>query len=166
MSFLQVRDWDHFQHYKDRNPPWIKFYTALLDDYEFSILPELTQLALVRIWLLAARQNNRLRNDPVWIQHRAGLLTPPDLSALVAGGWLEPLGTPARKSAGKSAGKSAPECVPLERDRDRKKERKKDDQPLASPEDKLPEIRPLKLVDDTDPEFQQKVREAEEFLSA
>ena len=35
---FSVKNWDEFQHYKDRNPPWIKLHNHLLDDYEFEML--------------------------------------------------------------------------------------------------------------------------------
>src|SRR5690606_19747530 len=34
-GYLTVKNFERFQHYKDRNPPWIKLYNDLLDDYEF-----------------------------------------------------------------------------------------------------------------------------------
>lgn len=89
-QWLQIRNWSRFQHYKSRNPPWIKVYTALLDDFEFHALPEATQLALIYLWLLAARQDNRIPNDPDWLRERLGMRQPPDVGALIAGGWLEP----------------------------------------------------------------------------
>lgn len=39
-GFLRVKNFDRFQHYKDRTPPWIKLYNDLLDDYDFSCLPD------------------------------------------------------------------------------------------------------------------------------
>lgn len=29
-THFKVRNWEQFQHYKDRNPPWIKLHFALL----------------------------------------------------------------------------------------------------------------------------------------
>jgi hypothetical protein len=35
VTYLIVRNWDKFQHYKDRNPPWIKNNTELPDEDEY-----------------------------------------------------------------------------------------------------------------------------------
>ena len=39
-GYFSVRNWDEFQHYKDRDPTWIKLYNRLLDDYAFGLLPD------------------------------------------------------------------------------------------------------------------------------
>ena len=39
--YLRVRNFEQFQHYKERNPIWIKLYCSLLDDYEFAQLPDM-----------------------------------------------------------------------------------------------------------------------------
>jgi len=38
MQFLAVKNFERFQHYKDRNPPWIKLHAAVLDDYEGNVV--------------------------------------------------------------------------------------------------------------------------------
>ncbi|HTE46505.1 MAG TPA: hypothetical protein VK636_14735 [Gemmatimonadaceae bacterium] len=68
MKFLAVRNYDKFQHYRDRNPPWIKLYTALLDDYAFLQLPDRLQIQLVLIWLLASRHDNRIPYDELYVR--------------------------------------------------------------------------------------------------
>ena len=30
---LHIKNWGEFQHYKKRNPPWIKLHKKLLDDF-------------------------------------------------------------------------------------------------------------------------------------
>ena len=32
---LRILNWEKFQHYKVRRPPWIKLHHSLLDDYAF-----------------------------------------------------------------------------------------------------------------------------------
>jgi len=55
MTYLKVKDWDSFQHYKDRNPPWIKLSTDTFQDYEFSRLQDASKLLAICIWTLASR---------------------------------------------------------------------------------------------------------------
>ena len=65
MDYLRVKNFDQFQHYKDRNPPWIKLYTTTADDYLFSSLPDATKAHLILIWLLASKTGNKLPNARV-----------------------------------------------------------------------------------------------------
>lgn len=82
MKHFRVRNWDKFQHYKDRNPPWIKLHTELLDNYEFSQLHDASKLLAFCILLLAARSDNKIPHDPAWIQSRANLKQEPNLQPL------------------------------------------------------------------------------------
>jgi len=70
MAYLAVRNWSNFQHYKDRNPLWIKLYTGLLDDYDFAQLGDGQKAQLILIWLLASKTDGVLPNDPAWIKRR------------------------------------------------------------------------------------------------
>lgn len=51
---LRVKNWDEFQHYKDRCPPWIKLHKNLLDDYEFHCLPVASRALAPCLWLIAS----------------------------------------------------------------------------------------------------------------
>jgi hypothetical protein len=51
---LTPKNWERFQHYKDRAPPWIKLHRGLLDDYKFHCLPVASRALAPCIWLLAA----------------------------------------------------------------------------------------------------------------
>jgi hypothetical protein len=53
---LQPKDWDSFQHYKDRSPAWIKLHKKLLDNYEFHCLPVASRALAPMLWLLASEQ--------------------------------------------------------------------------------------------------------------
>lgn len=65
--YLRVRSWEKYQHYKDRRPPWIKYHVELLDDYSLTHLPYATQLLFDRLLLLAARTDNNIPRDHLWI---------------------------------------------------------------------------------------------------
>ncbi len=54
MTSLKVKDWAHFQHFKDRRPPWIKLYRDLLDDPDWHDLDGESAKNLVMLWLLAS----------------------------------------------------------------------------------------------------------------
>ena len=87
-SHIEVKNFEKFQHYKDRMPPWIKLYNELLDDYEFSRLQDASKLHLVMIWLLASRYENRIPNDAVWIARRINATEPVKLDCLVKAGFI------------------------------------------------------------------------------
>ena len=53
-EWIEIVDWNRFQHYTDRRPVWIKVYTELLDDEDFLSLPESTRSLLFHLWLLYA----------------------------------------------------------------------------------------------------------------
>jgi hypothetical protein len=57
---IKVKDWNKFQHFKDRKPPWIKLYRDLLDDLEWHELDPLAAKALVAIWLIASENDGEL----------------------------------------------------------------------------------------------------------
>jgi hypothetical protein len=88
MSFFAVRNWEEFQHYKDRDPTWIKLYNRLLDDYAFGHLPDARKWHLIGIFLLASRHNNRVPKDPHWVARKIGAHLPVDLALLERAGFL------------------------------------------------------------------------------
>jgi len=86
---LRVRNWERFQHYHKRNPPWIRLYNEILDNYEFSRLQDASKWHAVGIWLLASRFDNRIPDDPKWIATRINATTVVDLDSLISAGFLE-----------------------------------------------------------------------------
>ena len=53
-GILRVKNWGQFQHYKSRNPPWIKLHRNILDNYEFSCLPVASKALAPLLWVLAS----------------------------------------------------------------------------------------------------------------
>lgn len=87
---LRVKNWETFQHYKNRNPPWIKLHRSLLTDYEFACLQDASKLHLVLIWLLASQTNNEIPADARYLQRMLHLDQEPNLNELIKHGFLEP----------------------------------------------------------------------------
>src|SRR5262249_51283737 len=124
---FHVKNFERFQHYKDRAPPWIKLYNELLDDYEFSCLQDASKLHLILIWLLASRSDNNLPYDPAWLARRINASEPVDLDALVSAGFIvvdQPL-----QSVEQVASKTLADCKQVARP-ERERETEKD---AASP---------------------------------
>ena len=73
-NFLTIRNWSKFQHYKDRNPPWIKLSTSTFQNYEFSCLQDASKLLAVCIWTLASRSSDgSVPADFDWIKTQSCL---------------------------------------------------------------------------------------------
>jgi hypothetical protein len=67
MKTLRVKDWERFQHYKNRRPPWIKLYDDMLEDEELLAMPKEARLLYCLLLLVAARKDNRFPNDANWL---------------------------------------------------------------------------------------------------
>ncbi len=85
---FHVKDFEKFQHYKDRAPPWIKLYNEILDSYQFSKLPDNSRFHLIAIMLLASRSGNSIPYDPVWVSGRINSTTIVDLNLLIDLGFI------------------------------------------------------------------------------
>jgi hypothetical protein len=51
---ITPKNWDKFQHYKTRNPPWIKLHKELLDDFDWWRLPVASRALAPCIWMYAS----------------------------------------------------------------------------------------------------------------
>ena len=60
-DWIVIPRWDEFQHYKDRNPPWIKVYTRLLQDPDYRDLTPAERGLLHGLWLAYAQAAGQLR---------------------------------------------------------------------------------------------------------
>lgn len=68
---IRVKNWEQFQHYKERTPPWIKLHKSLLDDYKFHCLPVASRALAPCIWLLASESDDgSVAHDPEMIAFR------------------------------------------------------------------------------------------------
>lgn len=54
MKYLKAHNWEKFQHFKDRRPPWIKLYRDILDDYNYHCLPIESKAIAPLLWLMAS----------------------------------------------------------------------------------------------------------------
>lgn len=89
-QFIWIADWDRFQHYSRRNPPWIKNYVELLHDAEYLSLTCHRRGLLHGLWLMFAGFRRRLPCDLRLINSRLGAAVKmPDLEALCDAGFLE-----------------------------------------------------------------------------
>ena len=89
MKYIRVKNWDDFQHYKDRNPPWIKLHQNLITSMAWVMSDDVQRAYLVGIMLLAAKTDNCIENDPPYIQRVLHMHSPFDPAWLIECGFCE-----------------------------------------------------------------------------
>ena len=73
---LRPKNWSEYQHYKDRNPPWIKLHRDLLNDRDFMCLPIASKAIAPLLWLLASEaKNGEFNADVVELAFRLRMTT-------------------------------------------------------------------------------------------
>ncbi len=73
-GYIYVRNWDRFQHYKNRRPAWIKLHLDLQNNQEYLALTPSDRLLLQQVWMSAAEfGNGRVRADQSALRARANL---------------------------------------------------------------------------------------------
>jgi len=84
---LSIKNWNTFQHYAKRNPPWIKLHRAILDDYAFCSLPDVSKGHLILLWLFASQNNGMVPYDVPFLERKL-FVTGLDLDRLIEAGFL------------------------------------------------------------------------------
>lgn len=84
-----ISNWDDFQHYKNRDVPWIKSYTRLMAKDEYLELSFHLRGILHSLWLEYAASNRQLRDSTVALTRRLGQrVTMRDLETLNHAGFI------------------------------------------------------------------------------
>lgn len=95
MKYL-VKNWDHFQHYRDRNPPWIKLHFDILASADWVTLDDTSRVLAIACMLIASRsKENRGEIDGsdaglAYLKRVAYLNKTPNLKPLILSGFLVP----------------------------------------------------------------------------
>lgn len=88
--WIVIRNWNKFQHYRDRRPPWIKHYLELLADPNYLRLTLAQRGLLAGVWLMYAESRASVMLDTSWLRARLnGRVTMRDLEALNHAGFIE-----------------------------------------------------------------------------
>ena len=141
MSELRIKNWDKFQHFKDRRPPWIKLYRDLLDDMEWHELDPVAAKALVMIWVIASEADGELPElKKLAFRLR---MTVKELERVVSqlGHWVE--------QSDISAISERYQSDPLERETEEEKETEREEEaepPARAPRKQSTNLEPLDLV--------------------
>src|SRR3990167_5401921 len=84
-----VRNWRKFQHYKNRNPPWIKLHFELFSSKDWVTLDDASRVLAVACMLIASRNDGYVPNRPSYIRRVAYLNRQPNFKPLIDCGFLE-----------------------------------------------------------------------------
>jgi len=89
MERIRITNWEEFQHYKDRDPPWIKLHNHLLINYEFRCLQDASKLLLILLWLVRSRLEGDIPADPTYLKEMTGYKAKINLKPLLDKGLIE-----------------------------------------------------------------------------
>ena len=88
----KVKNWTMFQHYRDRNPPWIKLHFSLLSSHDWVMLDDASRVLAISIMLIASRNGGEIDGSDAgldYLQRVAYLKRKPSLKPLIDCGFLE-----------------------------------------------------------------------------
>lgn len=88
----KVRNWEHFQHYKDRNPPWVKLHFSLLTSQDWVMLDDASRVLAIACMLVASRNEGNVdcsQKGLAYLKRVAYLNSDPDVKPLIECGFLE-----------------------------------------------------------------------------
>jgi len=86
---FRVKNFERFQHYKDRKPPWVKLYRDLWLDCDFLDLSPASKLLFIGFTTLASVTNNRIPDKRGWISAQLGIsCADKELNPLIDAGFL------------------------------------------------------------------------------
>jgi hypothetical protein len=87
--FISLVNWEKLQHYKDRNPPWIKLHQEVLTSRMWVTGDDASRSLAIACMLLASRTGNKIPLDPGYIKRVAYLNQEPDFTPLVEAQFLQ-----------------------------------------------------------------------------
>jgi len=73
MSHYRVRNWASFQHYRHRDPPWIKLHFSILSSPDWVMLDDAGRVLAVACMLIASRNKGLVPNNPDYLRRVAYL---------------------------------------------------------------------------------------------
>lgn len=81
MQYIDIVNWEKYQHYKNRRPPWIKLLTEIIDEFDrqgkpkkFYGLPDTAKLTFVGLLCLRSRYELYIPYpDDKWLKYNIGV---------------------------------------------------------------------------------------------
>ena len=91
VEYFMIKNWEKHQHYKHRNPTWIKLHTSILDNYKFHCMTPMARLTYLLLLPLVARCSNKIPRSSRWAAGKLGLTRDKaKIDELIENGFLVP----------------------------------------------------------------------------
>lgn len=84
-----IPGWRDFQHYKKRNPPWIKLHFAMLSSEDWVSLDDESRVLMMVCMLVASKEDGIIPNNPKYLKRVGYLHTEPNFQPLLDCGFLQ-----------------------------------------------------------------------------
>lgn len=88
MKMYKIKNWERYQHYSKRNPPWVKLHFELLASADWVALSDASRVLAIACMLLASRNDGKVPDNPEYLKRVAYLNGEPDFRQLLACGFL------------------------------------------------------------------------------
>jgi hypothetical protein len=90
MTELRIKNWAQFQHYKKRNPPWIKLHFSILSSADWVMLDDASRLLAVVCMLIASKHDGNIpaSASAAYFKRIAYLDHTPNFKPLIDSGFL------------------------------------------------------------------------------
>lgn len=85
---FKVANWEEYQHYKDRDPVWIKLHRSLVTSEMWVSCDDASRSLAIACMVIAAENNGCVPANPAFIKRRCFLNSDPDFKPLVDTGFL------------------------------------------------------------------------------
>ena len=139
MQMLRVKNWERFQHYKKRNPPWIKLHREIFASEDWTMLADASKLLMVVCMVVASRNCGTIPNNPAYLRRVAYLDKEPNLKPLLDCGFLEIMQAYASAKLDYASTLQANACPERETEGEREKESKKAPKSPAKKPQRIPD---------------------------
>lgn len=107
---VRIVNFERYQHYKDRRPPWVKFYDDFRFDEKLADLRSSSRLLAALLLLVAADTGNLIPDSLEWLEIETSMPKREikvGIGELLASGFLEPASESASKPASEVASEPA-----------------------------------------------------------
>ena len=88
-TILKFTHWEFYQHYKDRDPPWIKLHVSILSSSAWVRLDNCGRVLAIACMVIASKNKGQFEADAQYLKRVAYLDFEPDFNALVTCGLCE-----------------------------------------------------------------------------
>lgn len=88
MQFYYIKNWKKFQHYKHRNPPWVKLHCKTVRSADWLRLDEPSRLLMLVCIMVAPEYEGKVPANPSFIKKLGFFRKTPNLKPLIECGFL------------------------------------------------------------------------------